>query len=136
MRCFAVSLLALSGTCGAALATAEIGPTDDNIKLQISPRICTLTERDKQCQTPVHAQWRSSHDESLCLVIVSRPDVKHCWEHYAEGTYTIELTFVDDLTFQLRDVSLERVLASEVLRVIREAIRYRHRRRQPWNIFD
>jgi Protein of unknown function (DUF3019) len=136
MRCFAVSLLALSGTCGAALATAEIGPTDGNIKLQISPRICTLTERDKQCQTPVHAQWRSSHDESLCLVIVSRPDVKHCWEHYAEGTYTIELTFVDDLTFQLRDVSLEHVLASEVLRVIREAIRYRHRRRQPWNIFD
>jgi hypothetical protein len=136
MRCFAVSLLALSGTCGAALATAEIGPTADDIKLQISPRICTLTERDKQCQTPVHAQWRSSHDESLCLVIVSRPDVKHCWEHYAQGTYTIELTFVDDLTFQLRDVSLERVLASEVLRVIREAIRYRHRRRQPWNIFD
>jgi Protein of unknown function (DUF3019) len=136
MRCFVVSLLALSGTCGAALATAAIAPTDGNIKLQISPRICTLTERDKQCQTPVHAQWRSSHDESLCLVIVSRPDVKHCWEHYAEGTYTIELTFVDDLTFQLRDVSLERVLASEVLRVIREAIRYRHKRRQPWNIFD
>ena len=136
MRCFAVSLLALFGTCGAALATAEIGPRDGNIKLQISPRICTLTERDKQCQTPVHAQWRSSHDESLCLVIVSRPDVKHCWEHYAEGTYTIELTFVDDLTFQLRDLSLEHVLASEVLRVIREAIRYRHRRRQPWNIFD
>ncbi|MBV8805632.1 MAG: DUF3019 domain-containing protein [Sinobacteraceae bacterium] len=132
----AVTLLALSGTSGAASATAATGPTDDNIKLQISPRICTLTERDKQCQTPVHAQWRASHEESLCLVIVTRPDVKHCWEHYAQGTYTIELTFVDDLTFQLRDVSLERVLASEVLRVIREAIRYRHRRRQPWNIFD
>jgi len=46
------------------------------------------------------------------------------------------LTFTEDLTFQLRDVSLEHVLASEVLRVIREALRYRHKRRQPWNIFD
>jgi len=113
-----------------------MAPTDANIQLQISPRICTLTGGDKQCETPVHAQWRSSHEESLCLVIVARPDVKRCWEHYSEGTYTIQLTFTEDLTFQLRDVSLEHVLASEVLRVIKEALRYRHKRRQPWNIFD
>jgi hypothetical protein len=69
-------------------------------------------------------------------VILARPEIKHCWEHYAAGKYEIELTFTEDLIFQLRDVSLEHVLASEALRVIREAIRYRHKRRQPWNIFD
>jgi Protein of unknown function (DUF3019) len=131
-----VGLLALFGTCSAPPGHASMGPTDQNITLEISPRICTLTGKDKQCVTAVHAQWRSPREESLCLVIVARPDVKRCWEHYAEGTYTIELTFAQDLTFQLRDVSLEHVLASEVLRVIREAIRYRHKRRQPWNIFD
>jgi hypothetical protein len=31
---------------------------------------------------------------------------------------------------------LQHVLASEALRVIREALRYRHKRREPWNIFD
>jgi Protein of unknown function (DUF3019) len=129
-------LLALLGLWMAPLAYTQVGPSDGHIQLQISPRICTLTGRDKQCETPVHAQWRSSQDESLCLVIVARPDVKRCWEHYSEGTYTIQLTFAEDLTFQLRDVSLEHVLASEVLRVIREALRYRHKRRQPWNIFD
>jgi hypothetical protein len=113
-----------------------MGPSGENIQLQISPRICILTGRDRQCETPVQAQWRSSREESLCLVIVSRPDVKRCWEHYSEGTYTIQLTFAEDLIFQLRDVSLEHVLASEALRVIREALRYRHKRRQPWNIFD
>jgi hypothetical protein len=133
---FVVRLLALLGLWIAPLAHAAIGASDGKIQLEISPRICTLTGRDKQCETAVHAQWRSSHEESLCLVIVTRPDVKRCWEHYAEGTYTIELTFAEDLTFQLRDLSLEHVLASEALRVIREAIRYRHRRRQPWNIFD
>jgi hypothetical protein len=43
---------------------------------------------------------------------------------------------MDDLTFQLRDPALQNILASEVLRVIREALHYRHRRRDPWNIFE
>ena len=72
----------------------------------------------------------------VCLVILARQEVRHCWEHYKAGTYTIDLVFTDDVVFQLRDVSLDHVLASEALRVIREAIQYRHRRRQPWNIFN
>ncbi len=117
-------------------ARAAMSAAEGQIRLEISPRICTLTEKDRQCETPVHAQWRSPHEESLCLVIVARPDVKRCWEHYSEGTYTIELTFTQDLLFQLRDLSLEHVLASEALRVIREAVRFRHKRRQPWSLFD
>ncbi|HEY6924083.1 MAG TPA: DUF3019 domain-containing protein [Steroidobacteraceae bacterium] len=111
-------------------------PREDNIHLELSPRICTLGAKDKQCQTEVHAQWSASHEESLCLVILDRPDIKRCWEHYSQGTYSIYLTFMDDLTFQLRDPALQNVLASEVLRVIREALHYRHRRRDPWNIFE
>lgn len=129
-------LSALFGLSGVSVADSAMSPTDQDIKLEITPRICVLTSRDKQCEIPVHAQWRSAHEESLCLVIVARSDVKRCWEHYSQGTYTIELTFAEDLTFQLRDVSLDHVFASEVLRVIREALRYRHKRRQPWNIFD
>jgi hypothetical protein len=120
------------GSIAAAAPAPEIG---DDIHLELSPRICTLASRDKQCQTEVHAQWSAPREESLCLVIVDRPDVKRCWEHYSRGTYSIDLTFADDLTFQLRDPQLQNVLASEVLRVIREALHYRHRRREPWNIF-
>jgi hypothetical protein len=123
----------------AIAADADGGGTeavDDNIHLELSPRICTLGARDKQCKTEVHAQWSAPREESLCLVILDRPDVKHCWEHYSQGTYSIALTFVDDLTVQLRDPAMQNVLASEVLRVIREALHYRHRRRDPWNIFE
>jgi hypothetical protein len=109
---------------------------DGAIRLDLSPRICTLSANDKQCQTQVHASWRSSQQESLCLIVLERPEVKRCWENYSQGTYSIELTFADDLTFQLKDPQLQQVLSSEVLRVIREAIRYRHRRREPWNIFE
>jgi hypothetical protein len=115
------------------------GSTDasnDDIRLTLSPKVCTLAANDKQCEAEVHASWQAAHDESLCLVIVDRPNVKRCWEHYAEGTYSIELVFTEDVVFQLKDIDLDHVLASDVLRVIREAIRYRHRRRQPWSIFE
>lgn len=123
----------LSSTASFAAAAA---PSDADIHLELSPRICTLASHDKQCKTEVHAQWSAPREESLCLVIVDRPDVKRCWEHFSQGTYSIDLTFVDDLTVELRDPGLQNVLASEVLRVIREALRYRHKRREPWNIFE
>lgn len=111
--------------------------TDRNdIQLELSPRICTLALNDSQCSTLVRATWRSSHEEALCLVILDRTDVKRCWEKYTQGTYNLELVFSSDLVFQLKDLELQRVLATEVLRVIREAIHYRHKRRQPWNVFD
>ena len=135
-------IIALVGTLAAVLGPARAWAADaattaavDAIHLELSPRICTLGTHDKQCQTQVHAQWTAPREESLCLVIVDRPDIKRCWEHYSQGMYSIDLTFVDDLTFQLRDPGLQNVLASEVLRVIREALHYRHKRREPWNIF-
>jgi hypothetical protein len=135
LKALALTVGLLLALAQPALAAAPENPADADIHLELSPRICTLASRDKQCQTEVHAQWSAPHEESLCLVIVDHPDVKRCWEHYAQGTYSLELTFVDDLTFQLRDPGLQNVLASEVLRVIREALHYRHKRREPWNIF-
>jgi len=133
----AAALPAASGPSpGGGQSASGSGPSGEDIHLEISPRICTLTGNDKQCSIPVHAQWRSKHDESLCLVILEHKEIQRCWEHYSAGTYTVDLVFTQDVVFQLRDVSLEHVLASEALRVIREAIQYRHRRRQPWNIFD
>jgi len=116
---------------------APAASSDDlaEIRLELSPRICTLTMNDTHCDTLVHATWRAPSNESLCLIIVGRPDIKRCWENYSEGTYSIELVFSTDLIFELKDLALNQVLTSEVLRVIREAIRYRHKRREPWNIF-
>ena len=134
---WAISLTSLALYClvqAPAGAVADVA--DGDIRLELSPRICTLAADDKQCEAKVHATWRAPHGESLCLVIVDRPEVKRCWENYSQGTYSIELIFNEDLTFQLKDPQLQHVLASEALRVIREAIRYRRKRRQPWNIFD
>jgi hypothetical protein len=130
------SVLFSLGLLSPTHTSAASGDEHDDIRLELSPRICTLTTNDTQCDTVVRATWRAPSDESLCLVIVGRPEVKRCWEKYSEGNYSIELVFSTDLVFQLKDLDLKQVLASEVLRVIHEAIRYRHKRREPWNIFD
>jgi len=133
----------LAGALGIVLALGWMqtaagadGVRGKGIQLEISPRLCTLAARDEQCDVLVHASWTAPQEESLCLVLLGRPEIKRCWEDYTSGTYTLQLEFTQDLTFQLRDPSLQNILASEVLRVLREALQYRHRRRQPWNIFD
>lgn len=134
------SLESRAGRCTAILLAAAVsggsGEPGSGIQLELRPRVCTLGANETQCTTTVQANWHSPREESLCLVILGRSDVKRCWEHYSQGTYSIELVFSDDLLFELKDSRLETVLASEALRIIREAIRYRHRRRDPWNIFQ
>jgi hypothetical protein len=108
---------------------------NDSIELELRPRVCTISAHDEQCNTVVQAQWRSSRDESLCLLIVGRPEIKHCWEGYSEGTYTLKLAFSEDLVVELRDPELRTVLVSEAITVIKEALRLRRKRRQPWSPF-
>jgi hypothetical protein len=116
----------------AALAADASRP---RIELKLRPRVCTLAEEETSCNTTVHAQWRSSRNESLCLLIVDRPQVRQCWENHKEGVYSVEVSFSDDLVVELRDAEVDRVLASQAIAVIRQALQLRHRRRPPWNIF-
>ena len=116
----------------AALAADASRP---RIELKVRPRVCTLSEDDTTCNTTVHAQWRSSRDESLCLLIVDQPQVRQCWENHKEGVYSVEVSFSADLVVELRDAEQDRVLASQGVAVIRQALQLRHRRRAPWNIF-
>jgi hypothetical protein len=116
----------------AALAADASRP---RIELKLRPRVCTLSDENPTCNTTVHAQWRSSRNESLCLLIVNRPQVRQCWEGHKEGVYSVEVSFSEDLIVELRDAEQDRVLASQAVAVIRQALQLRHRRRPPWNIF-
>ena len=119
----------------ARAANAAADPTD-GISLELSPRVCTLSADQENCDTTVTARWRAPRDESLCLLIVGQPQVRQCWENHAEGVYTVRLMFDRDLLVQLRDVELQNVLASETIAVIKEALRLRRKRRQPWDILS
>ena len=106
-----------------------------SIELKVRPRVCTLSGDDTTCNATVHAEWRSSRNESLCLLIVDQPHIRQCWENHTAGVYSVEVSFRDDLVVQLRDTRLDSVLASQAIAVIRQALQLRHKRRPPWNIF-
>lgn len=121
----------------AALSTqAFAAPKDvpNGIELDLSPRVCTLSASAENCDITVTAQWRAPQDESLCLLIVGQPQVRQCWENHSAGVYTVRLVFNRDLLVELRDLQLQQVLTSETIAVIREALRLRRKRRQPWDI--
>jgi hypothetical protein len=107
----------------------------ESVELQVRPRICTLSAQDEHCDTTVVAEWRSTRNESLCLLIVGRPEVTHCWEDHSAGRYTVSLVFSEDLQVELRDSESRAVLASQAIRVIREALELRRKRRPPWSVF-
>jgi len=119
---------------GSATAGSEVN--GNPIKLELSPRVCTLSAGDENCDTVVTAQWHAEREESLCLLIVGQPQIKQCWENHAEGLYTVRLVFNQSLLVELRDTQLQTVLASEAIAVIKEAIRLRRKRRQPWDILS
>jgi hypothetical protein len=118
-----------------AVAGADDDPVrSELIELDLHPRVCTMSAQDKECSAVVQAQWSSRRNESLCLVIVNHPQIKRCWENYSAGVYKVELSFSEDLVVELRDPQLQHVLAAAAVTVIKEALRLRHKRRQPWNI--
>jgi hypothetical protein len=117
-----------------ASATMAPAPLPQDIELRVQPRVCTLTTGQEKCATTVRAHWRSKQHESLCLVIAGRPEVRRCWEEFAQGEYSIELEFDQNLTVELRDPELQQVLASQTIAVIKEALQLRRKRRQPWNL--
>jgi len=132
----AARLLGVLGLCVVADIAAIAAPGVGSIQLDVRPRICTLAADDDVCRTVVEARWRSSQNESLCLVIVGQPHVRRCWEDYSEGVYRVELSFDEDLLVQLRDPALAEVLATQAINVVKEALRLRRKRRQPWNILN
>ena len=127
---------ALLTVLGNPQSFAAVTEVPKGIELELSPRVCTLSATDENCSTEVTAQWRAPRDESLCLLIVGQPQVRQCWENHSEGVYTVRLVFNEDLRVELRDLELKQVLASEAISVIREALRLRRKRRQPWDILS
>lgn len=131
-----VAAAVLVSVVASGAAAPAVDPPRDAIELELSPRVCTLSAHDENCDTVVTAQWHAPRDESLCLLIVGQPQIKQCWENHSKGVYTVRLVFDRDLVVELRDPQLQEVLASEAIAVIKEALRLRRKRRQPWDILS
>jgi hypothetical protein len=109
---------------------------EEPLELASVPRVCTLSADDQLCRAKVVLSWHSPRRVAVCLGIADRPEPYRCWQDASQGSYELELEAAGDVTFVLTEVEPRTVRASVVLRVVRETKRYRHRRREPWNVFD
>jgi DUF3019 family protein len=107
---------------------------EEPLELESVPRVCTLSADDEQCRTRVVLSWHSPRRISVCLGRADQPEPYRCWQESSQGSYELELAAAGDVRFVLTEG--ERVRAAVVLRVVREAKRQRHKRREPWNVFD
>jgi hypothetical protein len=107
----------------------------DRVQLKLNPRLCTLSKDEPRCKALVRISWTSEAKQSLCLKVVNRPDVNHCWKQNSQGNFGIQLAFKNDLTVELRDSRTQSLVASKTISIVREG-EYRHRRRHPWDLFQ
>ncbi|NJO12879.1 MAG: DUF3019 domain-containing protein [Gammaproteobacteria bacterium] len=136
MRTFRPAVPCLT-LCAVLAGAAPAGAAEPGrIQLDVTPRLCTLTAEDVSCDTVVKAEWRSPQNESLCLLIAGRPEIRQCWENHAQGRYSLALVFSEDLILELRQLQNQELVASQAIRVIREALQLRRKRRPPWGIFN
>ena len=82
-----VAVCAFASVVASGAAAPAADPPEDGIKLQLSPRVCTLSAHDENCDTVVTAQWTAARDESLCLLIVGQPQIKQCWGGFSVSAY-------------------------------------------------
>jgi len=127
-------VLGLAAYAAGALPTPAAAA--EQIELDVSPRVCTVSAQSTACDTVVKAQWRSARNESLCLLIAGRPEVRQCWENHTEGNYSVAMIFSQDLILELRSLQGQELMASQAIKVIREALQLRRKRRPPWGIFN
>jgi hypothetical protein len=109
---------------------------EEPLELESVPRVCTLSADDEQCRTKVVLSWRSPGPVSVCLGSADKAEPYRCWQDASQGSYELELAVAGDVRFVLTEGERGTVRASVVLRVVREAKRYRHKRREPWNVLD
>lgn len=103
--------------------------------MDIKPRLCTLGEGDTHCRTPVHVVWNAEQEQNACVDFQLFPEVTQCWQDSRSGEVHVELEFDEDLIVSLRDRDSNNILLERTITLVREAVRYRRKRRQPWNIF-
>lgn len=115
---------------------ARTSDAPNGVELDLRPRVCTMAAGDKQCRAQVLVSWRSAPPRALCLTVADRPELNHCWDAASEGNITVEVRAAADVAFQLQTADRPPVVASNVLRVVRESIQYRPRRRAPWSLFE
>ncbi len=110
-------LLFITLGCFISTANAEDKPTlSTKIAFSVQPQQCVTLRQGRDCFATVTIQWQKQTEQALCLYHVNKKQDQRkkqlvCWPKSKEGHTNIEFESNDNLTYQLRTLKGDHLLA-------------------------
>jgi len=110
-------LVFIFASCFISSVNAEDKPSlTTNILFSVQPQQCVTLRQGRDCFTTVKIQWQKQTEQALCLYQVTNKQAKNkeqlmCWSKSNKGQTSVEFESNDNLTYQLRTLKDDHLLA-------------------------
>lgn len=109
-----------------------------DITFNVQPQQCVTLREGRDCFATIKIQWQQQTEQSLCLYQVSKHQTKNkekiiCWSKNHNGQTSIEFESNDNLTYQLRTLKDDRLLAEKEVMV--SWLHTNTTKRRRWRLF-
>jgi len=103
-------------------------------KLTLKPSQCVSLRQGQQCFVTVDISWQVSNAGEYCLYSSLKNNKLNCWTMNKSGYFKQELVIDKDVTFTLKSMSNDKVVASALLELawVHKKSRLSH---SAWRIF-
>ena len=105
------------------------------VTFDLKPRVCVLSSDEDTCYDQINVSWAADRPMSLCLFDKDLDKPIICWDNKHSGEYTMNIETSDSLSFTLKEVQSNQLLASKTFEVIHDHKQYRRARRNAWAFF-
>ncbi len=117
---------------------AQDKPTmSTKITFSVQPQQCVTLRQGRDCFATINLQWQKSTELSLCLYQIdqqhnNKQQVK-CWQKSRQGQISIAFESSDNITYQLRSIKDDHLLAET--QIVVSWLHKKNTRRRRWRLF-
>ncbi|MCW8831817.1 MAG: DUF3019 domain-containing protein [Colwellia sp.] len=124
--------------CFSALVNAEETTLSTAVTFNVQPQQCVTLRQGRNCFATISIQWQKQTETTLCLYQVNKqlPNSEKqlvCWSEKNKGQISVEFESSDNLTYQLRTLKDERLVAES--EVVVSWVHENTTRRRRWRLF-
>lgn len=105
----------------------------DLIELTLTPRLCVLSETERECSGQVSVHWQANLSVSACLFQEGQPQPLKCWQQMAAGDHILDARTNRSVRFYLATID-GKVLVDGWFEVLQQQTT-RRKRRNPWSFY-
>ena len=116
----------------------NLTPVSTDITFSVQPQQCVTLRQGRDCFATIKVQWQKQTEQSLCLYQVSKRQPKNkdkiiCWSKNNKGQTSVEFESNDNLTYQLRTLKDDYLLAEKEVMV--SWLHTNTTKRRRWRLF-